>query len=228
MSLILNIDTASENASICLAREGVCITFLENGEQKDHAAWIHPAIEKLLMDAGSTISEVDAVAVTSGPGSYTGLRVGMSTAKGLCYALDIPLITENTLRVMALATRQAIEDRHDVENFLFCPMIDARRMEVFTGLFSYTLEEVVLSSAMILSIESFSDQLAGRKIVFSGNGTGKFKQLVAHHHAMFLEVHHSAQQLAFLSNQKFINREFADVAYVEPLYLKEFYTISKK
>ena len=228
MSLILNIDTSSADASICLAREGISIASLENGDQKDHASWIHPAIEKLLESAGCRVHDLNAVAVTAGPGSYTGLRVGMSTAKGLCYALNIPLVTENTLKVMALATKQILSDREDVQDLLICPMIDARRMEVFTALFNQSMEEVMQSCALVLSDKSFSDVLASREIVFSGSGSGKFKQLVAHHHAIFLETHYSASQLAVLSQKKFVNREFDDIAYSEPLYLKEFYTISKK
>ena len=121
MSLILNIDTSTENASICIARDGDSISALENADQKDHASWIHPAIESLLHQARCTIHDLKAVAVTAGPGSYTGLRVAMATAKGLCYALNIPLITENTLRVMALAVKQSLKEGMQTENILFCP-----------------------------------------------------------------------------------------------------------
>ena len=142
MALILNIDTSTEKASICIASNGVSTALLENAQQKEHAGWIHPAIEELLEQTKYTLHDLEAIAVTAGPGSYTGLRVGMATAKGLCYALNIPLITENTLRAMALASRQAYDGKINLENILFCPMIDARRMEVFTALFNPALEEV--------------------------------------------------------------------------------------
>lgn len=228
MSLILNIDTSTEKASICLATGGASIAVLENSDQKDHAAWIHPAIEKLLQQAEQSFQDLKAVAVTAGPGSYTGLRVGMATAKGLCYALGIPLLTENTLRVMALAVRNSYTDEVNIENILFCPMIDARRMEVFTALFNPVLDEMMKSSALILDHNSFSDYLAGHVIIFSGNGIKKFQPLVSHPHARFSEISFSAEHLAELSDKKFANRQFEDVAYAEPLYLKEFYTIGKK
>ncbi|MBC7827865.1 MAG: tRNA (adenosine(37)-N6)-threonylcarbamoyltransferase complex dimerization subunit type 1 TsaB [Chitinophagaceae bacterium] len=228
MSLILNIDTSSENASICVARDGAGIVLLENADQKDHAAWIHPAIAKSMKQANCTLNDLKAIAVTAGPGSYTGLRVGMSTAKGLCYALNIPLVTENTLRVMALATKQTFNDLYQQKDTLFCPMLDARRMEVFTALFNTDLEEVMPSSAIVLDEDSFLDHLAKCKIIFSGNGSKKMQQLVKDPRAIFAQIHHSAEQLSFLSNKKFVIQQFDDIAYAEPLYLKEFYTVSKK
>lgn len=228
MSLILNIDTSTENASICIASNGKSIELLNNPDQKDHAAWIHPAIEQILQQTKHTIHDIKAVAVTAGPGSYTGLRVAMATAKGLCYALNIPLITENTLRVMALAAKQAYSGRINIESMLFCPMIDARRMEVFTALFNSDLEELMESTAMILEHGSFSDYLSRYEIVFSGGGTKKFQPFTSHPHAIFTGIPFSATQLAELSNRKFMDQEFSDVAYAEPLYLKEFYTIAKK
>jgi tRNA threonylcarbamoyladenosine biosynthesis protein TsaB len=228
MSLILNIDTSTENASVCIARDGNSIALSENANQKNHAAWIHPAIEQLLMRAECTIHDLEAVAVTAGPGSYTGLRVAMATAKGLCYALNIPLITENTLRVMALALKRAYYGETNIEKVLFCPMIDARRMEVFTALFNPALEEVMESKALILNHDLFSEYLSGHEIIFSGNGVKKFRQFASHPHAIFFEIQFSAEQLAVLSNKKFANQKFDDIAYAEPLYLKEFYTVAKK
>lgn len=228
MSLILNIDTSTESATLCLAREGVSISTSQNSNQKDHAAWIHPAIEHLLRDASCSVSELKAIAVTAGPGSYTGLRVAMATAKGLCFALDIPLITVNTLRVMALATKQSIQDKAIPQHTLFSPMIDARRMEVFTALFNWDLDEVIQSSAIVLHTELFAEQLLHNQVIFSGSGSQKFRQLSLHPNANFSNVTFSATQLAVLANEKFTNGEFADVAYSEPLYLKEFYTAAKK
>src|SRR5579872_6938935 len=124
MALILNIDTATEEAGISLAADGEVMAMAVNPQQRDHAAWLHSAVEKMMHDAGTRITDLQAVAVTAGPGSYTGLRVGMAAAKGFCYALNIPLITENTLKVMAMAARD-----QTVSEGLLCPMIDARRME---------------------------------------------------------------------------------------------------
>jgi tRNA threonylcarbamoyladenosine biosynthesis protein TsaB len=226
-SRILNIDTSSENASICIAHDGISIALSENAEQRDHAAWIHPAIEKTVKQANCTLLNIKAVAVTAGPGSYTGLRVGMATAKGLCYALNIPLITENTLRVMALASKKQIGKTSN-KNILFCPMIDARRMEVFTGIFNNNLEEILKSCVLELDPQIFSDYLNKFEICFFGSGSKKFQSLVSHSNAKFMEIRYSAEHLAELSQHKFANNDFNDTAYSEPLYLKEFYTVSKK
>src|SRR5882762_5440642 len=145
MALILNIDTATELASVSLSKEGQSLALLQNKDQKDHASWLHPAIEKMMQETGFRMQELDAVAVTAGPGSYTGLRVGMAAAKGFCYALNIPLITESTLKVMAFAAREQTEPEG-----LYCPMIDARRMEVFTALYSTDLVEIIPATAMVI------------------------------------------------------------------------------
>lgn len=228
MSLILNLDTSTDKASICIASDGEAIALMENHQQKDHASWIHSAISQLLEQTKYTIQDLQAVATTAGPGSYTGLRVGMATAKGICYALSIPLITENTLRVMALAIKQACKEQNGADKRLFCPMIDARRMEVFTALFTSDLREEIFSTALVVGEATFADYLSTHEIIFSGNGSKKFQQLVSHPNAVFSEIQFSAEHLAVLSHQKFLDQEFSDVAYSEPLYLKEFYTVSKK
>ena len=228
MSLILNIDTATQKGSICLARDGKSIALLQNSEQKDHAAWIHTAIQNLLQHANCSLQDLQAVAVTEGPGSYTGLRVAMSTAKGICYALRVPLITENTLRVMASAS---VESRHVTSNLnkvLHCPMIDARRMEVFTAMYNSSLVEVIPASALILTSDSFLQQLENNAVIFSGDGSHKFQTVVDHPDAIFADIDFSATHLAEISNVKYSRNEFVDVAYAEPLYLKEFYTVPKK
>lgn len=147
MGLILNIDTSTEQAGICLAKDEHVLGILRNDEQKDHASWLHPAIRKLLENAAYALGELDAIAVTAGPGSYTGLRVAMAAAKGLCYALKVPLILENTLDVMALAGSQQPQLP---EACLICPMIDARRMEVFTALYTKDLQVIMPGTAMVL------------------------------------------------------------------------------
>lgn len=228
MSLILNIDTATEKASICIASGTQVIASLENEHQKDHALWIHSAIRQILEESQNTLHDLQAVAVTAGPGSYTGLRVGLATAKGICYALNLPLITENTLRVMALALQQIYREKDVVAGRLFGPMIDARRMEVFAALFTMDLREEMPSTALVVDKDTFADYLSLHEIVFAGNGSKKFRQLVSHSNAVFTELRFSAEHLALLSYTKFMAREFSDVAYTEPLYLKEFYTVSKK
>jgi tRNA threonylcarbamoyladenosine biosynthesis protein TsaB len=227
MAFILNIDSSSENASICLARDGTNMALIENGDQKDHASWMHLAIEKLLQKAGLKFQDLDAIAVTAGPGSYTGLRVSMSTAKGLCYALNISLLTENTLRVMAFAVKQSLGPALQGD-ILFCPMIDARRTEVFTALFDADLKERIASAAVDLTNHEFSGYLEKYQIIFSGNGSKKFQDLMMHHQAKFSDADYSALHLAQLSYTRFLEKDFTDIVYAEPLYLKEFYTASKK
>jgi tRNA threonylcarbamoyladenosine biosynthesis protein TsaB len=221
MSLILNIDTATETASIALAREANVLLLRENPEQKDHAGWIHQAIRELLAASGHGLKDLQAVAVTSGPGSYTGLRVGMATAKGLCYALGIPLLTESTLKVMASAAS-------GLGDALLCPMIDARRMEVFTGVYDRYLSEIVAPGPMVLDASSFIGLLSERPVAFFGSGSSKFRQLISHENAQFPDVHHQAGHLAALSHIKFRAGAFTDPAYAEPVYLKEFHTHTKK
>jgi tRNA threonylcarbamoyladenosine biosynthesis protein TsaB len=227
MALILSIDTATETASISLGDESGVIDVVMNENQKDHAAWIHDAIKQMLQKDGRSLQQLNAVAVTAGPGSYTGLRVGMATAKGLCYVLNISLITESTLKVMAYAATQQLETTVDYDG-LFCPMIDARRMEVFTAVYDKELTEVMKPQPMILSDESFSDLLAHRRIVFFGSGSNKFRALVNNVNASFMDVKHNAGHLFALAQAKFKAADFTELAYAEPAYLKEFHTHTKK
>lgn len=229
MGLILNIDTATEHAGICLAKDGAVVANSVNRDQRDHASWIQPAIAQMMEQSGYTMQQLEAVAVTAGPGSYTGLRVGLATAKGLCYALNIPLITESTLKVIAYATRASMQlstaqSTEDIPVFL-CPMIDARRMEVFTGVYNQDLEEVVPGGAIILDESSFNKELENNHLIFCGNAVGKWKPLCKHSQAMFYEGHpHTAADLAMLAEQAFQQRRWADLAYAVPAYLKEFHS----
>ncbi len=216
MALILNIDTALESASVCISQNGSTISLQKNNDQKDHAAWIHTAIDRLLKDASYKIKQMEAVAVTIGPGSYTGLRVGLSTAKGLCFALNIPLITCNTLKVMALSAEQVPEE-------YICPMIDARRMEVYTAIFDRKGKEILQSVAMIIGEDSFSQLLKDRSACFFGNGSRKFQSVYKNINATFRDINTDATHLAQMAEQLFAVKEFADLAYSEPLYLKEFH-----
>jgi tRNA threonylcarbamoyladenosine biosynthesis protein TsaB len=216
VSLILNIDTAIDSASLCLAKDGQCIGLASNPSRADHAGWLQPAIKNLLQTHSFFLNELDAIAISAGPGSYTGLRVGLSTAKGLCFALNKPLIFVNTLQMMA---NGAIKE--DAE--LLCPMIDARRMEVFTAIYNKSLNELVAPHNCILSNESF-DAFLDRRIIFFGNGSLKFKELIFHPNAIFKELVTTAEQMISLSYSSFVKSSFEDLAYCEPFYGKEFYS----
>jgi tRNA threonylcarbamoyladenosine biosynthesis protein TsaB len=218
MSLILNIDTSTENATVSLAQDGKIMQSAVNNNQKEHATFLHQTIKNLLASASISMSSIDAVAVTEGPGSYTGLRVGMSTAKGLCYAIQKPLIAICTLKMMARDS--LISHANDAD--LFCPMIDARRMEVFTAVFNNKLESVLEPCAMILNEHSFSKMLVENKIAFSGNGSFKFKPVVTSQKALFLANTDYSKALALLSFEYHKQNIFSDLALSEPKYIKEY------
>ena len=218
MALILNIDTATETAQVSFAKDGIVLQALQNNAQKDHASFLQTAIQQLAKTAVITLNDVDAIAVTAGPGSYTGLRVGMSSAKGLCYALNKPLIAINTLEVLAA---DAIQRSND-DAILFCPMIDARRMEVFTAIYNHDLTTALAPCAMVLDEHSFAEQLMQHKIIFFGSGAVKWQSICKNPNALFANVSNPANAMAALSNTYFKKQAFADLAYSEPLYLKEF------
>lgn len=220
MSLILNIDTAVKTSSVCLARDGQSIAVKINPSQKDSAAWLHPGIRELLQETNTALHQLEAIAVSEGPGSYTGLRVGMATAKGLCYALNKPLIAINTLKLMANAAGNTKAD-------LLCPMIDARRMEVFTAVFDRQLNLVLPPASLILDETCFQDILRGNTVLFFGDGSTKFQPVVKNHHAVFATVDASAEAMASLSYQHFLKREFSDIAYSHPFYGKDFHSSIK-
>lgn len=224
MSYILNIDTATATASVCLSSNKEVLALLTSTDQKNHASFIQPAIASMMEQTGVALTDLAAVAVTGGPGSYTGLRVGMATAKGICYSLEKPLIVVNTLEVMALA---AIEKASaDVQ--LFCPLIDARRMEVFTAVYDSHLQNRLLPQAMVLEDQSFATLLDSAIIQFSGSGMEKLSKFLSHPNARFANIAHSAEQLAKISLKSFTSGHFADLAYSEPFYLKAFFDTSKK
>lgn len=218
MSLILNIDTAIANASICLARDGIALRLAENMNRDEHASWLHVTIKKILSEQKLNLSDLKAVAVTIGPGSYTGLRVGLSAAKGLCYALDIPLLTIGTLEMMAYAAKDEPFD-------LLCPMIDARRQEVFTAVYDKKLNELMKPQALILDANIF-DQFLTRKILFFGTGSNKTQSIIQHENAWFNNVTINASSMALLSENLFQTENYADLVYTEPLYLKDFHSVS--
>jgi tRNA threonylcarbamoyladenosine biosynthesis protein TsaB len=223
MALILNIDTATEKGGISLAKEGRSLALAANNDQKEHAVWLHSAVQKIMEETGYRMKDLQAVAVTAGPGSYTGLRVGMAAAKGFCYALGIPLITENTLKVMAFAARE-----QGFSSGLLCPMIDARRMEVFTAVYRNNMEEVLPTTAMIIDENSFAEFLAGDTVSFFGGGSYKCKPIISATSAAFIEINYHTGYLGILSFYRYLQQEFSGLAYSEPAYTKEFYTHTKK
>jgi tRNA threonylcarbamoyladenosine biosynthesis protein TsaB len=219
MSLILNIDTATETAQVNLAKDGIVLQSLHNDLQKDHASFLQVAIQQLMQSAVLSLNDVDAIAITAGPGSYTGLRVGMASAKGLCYALNKPLIAMNTLEVLTVAAQQNLGT---AEEILFCPMIDARRMEVFTAIYNGQLNTVLNPCAMILQEASLDAQLKENKIAFFGSGATKWKALCKHTNASFTDVSSLPEAMAGLSYNYLQKQAFTNLAYSQPFYLKEF------
>jgi tRNA threonylcarbamoyladenosine biosynthesis protein TsaB len=217
VSLLLHIETAVVGSSVCLSDGDTVVALKENPSQKDSAAWVQPAIQELVKESGLTLWQLQAISVSAGPGSYTGLRVGMSTAKGLCYALGVPLITVSTLKMMAVA---ALGQEAD----LLCPMIDARRMEVFTAVYNKELGEVIAPHNIILDAGSFAGQLEQNNVLFFGNGAEKFRPLVSSPRASFAFLEANAAHLVPLALQDFQGGRFADLAYAEPYYGKEFFS----
>jgi tRNA threonylcarbamoyladenosine biosynthesis protein TsaB len=216
VNLFLTIDTAVAGASICLAEGSRVIGYRENEEQKESAAWLQPAIRDLCLEAGVPLRNLTAVAVSTGPGSYTGLRVGLATAKGLCYALGCHLVTVNTLDMMAAAALPTA--------IWLCPMIDARRQEVFTAMYHPDLTEIVPTSNMILDENSFRALLDEGPIAFFGNGSAKFRALTQHPSARFPDVTATARDLVPFAEKAVREQRFADLAYSEPQYGKAFFS----
>jgi tRNA threonylcarbamoyladenosine biosynthesis protein TsaB len=231
MALILNIDTALDTAYISLAENEQGIVYAINETTKDHAAWIQPAIYQLIKESGWRIADLTAIGVSIGPGSYTGLRIGLSTAKGLCFALKIPLITINTLEIMAFSAINEIA-AHDPDlltrNIFICPMIDARRMEVFTAVYNSSLVEIYEPHSLILDASAFDELLERQKILFLGNGSIKFRQVCQNANAIFKKMALNPFALSELTYKNFIGNNFATLAYAQPLYLKEFFTKQPK
>jgi tRNA threonylcarbamoyladenosine biosynthesis protein TsaB len=215
MTYILNIETATKNCSVSLAKNGKTIICKEIAEQGySHAEKLHVFIAEIIKEAGVLMSDLKAIAVSQGPGSYTGLRIGVSAAKGLCYALEIPLIAIDTLTSLANQVKQ-----HDG---LIVPMIDARRMEVYSAIFNSNKEMIREVQAEILTGESFANQT--ETIYLIGDSNEKAKSVLTKTNFIFLDeiVFPSANEMSTISFQKFQNNDFVDVAYFEPYYLKDF------
>lgn len=223
MSLILNIDTSLETASVSIAKEGVLIVSKANEIQKEHASFLHIAIQELLTISSLGIDQIEAIAVTNGPGSYTGLRVGLASAKGLCFALNKPLITIGSLNVMARTVIGSSEGIIPATQ-LYCPMIDARRMEIYTAVFDSNMKEILPPCAMILNEHSFHEIIKDNSILFFGNGSEKWKGIITSQNAVFANVPDTIPAVCRMSFERFINSDFTDLTYSEPLYIKEFFT----
>lgn len=226
MPYILNIETATEVCSVCIANDNNIIFEREEKTGPSHASVLGVFVKEAIDYIRTNDSKLDAVAVSCGPGSYTGLRIGVSEAKGLCYGLNIPLIAANTLNIMAWSViKQNLTDKDS----LLCPMIDARRMEVYDAIFNHKLEYIRKTSADIIDKDSFSDLLASQKITFFGNGAPKIKDVMQNTNCIFLDgIYPKASDMAELSKASFENKDFVDAAYFEPFYLKEFVATTPK
>lgn len=221
MSYILNIETATKNCSVALAKEGKTILCKEIAEEGySHAERLHVFIEEIIVEAGIEWKDLAAVAVSQGPGSYTGLRIGVSAAKGLCYALEIPLIAVDTL--------QALASKVNVADGLIVPMIDARRMEVYSAVFSASLEKRREVQAEIITESSFEDFT--EKVYFVGDCNEKCKAVLTKDNFVFLDdiKYPSAHEMSALSFDKYKISDTVDVAYFEPYYLKDFLITTAK
>ena len=217
---ILSIETATKNCSVSISKNGELFALKEICEANfSHAEKLHQFIQDTLKESQITFEDLSAVAISKGPGSYTGLRIGVSSAKGLCFALDIPLISVLTLEALAHATK--------VEHGFIIPLLDARRQEVFTAVFDKDYNIVKDTFNYILDENSFAEY---DKICFLGDGAAKTKEIINHKNAVFLEGYFpSAKEMVALSYNKFSQQKFEDVAYFEPFYLKDFHvTVSKK
>lgn len=226
MAVILNIETATEVCSVTLARDGETLFQKESTEGLNHSKLLTVFIESLCRENDFDIKNIDAVAVSKGPGSYTGLRIGVSVAKGLCYGLNKPLIGIGSIEAMGVYIAHNLSEFSSGENredMLFCPMIDARRMEVYTALYNSKGEEVLPVKAEIIDDKSFVNFLDKQKVAFFGNGAEKCKSAITHENALFIGPGKtSARFMQKLAENKFNNEEFEDVAYFEPFYLKDF------
>jgi tRNA threonylcarbamoyladenosine biosynthesis protein TsaB len=234
MSLILCIETGTDICSVGIARDGELMSLRESDQGRDHAKQVAVFVDELLRETGVKPDELDAVAVGMGPGSYTGLRIGVSFAKGLCYGLNIPLLAVGSLEAL---TDVAIKDYEagiiQVEGWdeaLLCPMVDARRMEVYTQIFNSRCEAQSEVSAEIITEESFADILENNKVYFFGNGAEKCSKIITHKNAHFLTEHRSplAKWMMPLAERAWAEKRFEDIAYFEPFYLKNFIATKPK
>ncbi|GAB4131178.1 MAG: tRNA (adenosine(37)-N6)-threonylcarbamoyltransferase complex dimerization subunit type 1 TsaB [Raineya sp.] len=218
MAVILSIETATFVCSVALHREANLLGVYELHSEKSHSEQLNVLIEQICKQNNLLLKDISAVAVSQGPGSYTGLRIGTATAKGLCFALQKPLIAINTLEAMLGQINNCVEP-----DTLLCPMLDARRMEVYCLLANQQKEVLEPTQALIVESHSFEKHLSERKIVFFGNGATKCKEVLKHKNSFFCEnIHPSARSMGQIAWQKFQKNEFESLIYFEPYYLKDF------
>ena len=223
---ILNIETSTDVCSVAVTYDGMVLCHREDFSGHNHATLLSGFVKDCLDHIAAHEMKLDAVAVSIGPGSYTGLRIGLSEAKGLCYALNIPLIGIDTLKIMAVE----VMFTHDIQgDELFVPMIDARRMEVYTAVYNMAFESLVEPTPLILTEEAYDSFLAENKILFFGNGSDKAQQVITSPNATFIQnVHPLASNMLPLAEQAFSRGDFLDLAYSVPFYLKEFQATKPK
>jgi tRNA threonylcarbamoyladenosine biosynthesis protein TsaB len=223
LALILHIETATPVCSVALSENDQVLALRESLEGKNHSLLLTRFIEEVLRETGATFSALSAVAVSRGPGSYTGLRIGVSTAKGLSYGLSVPLISVGTLASMTAGISPGYAKSGNNHELLFCPMIDARRMEVYSALYQHDGRVVQDVSAVVVTPETFTPLLGKYRIVFFGDGAGKCREYLNHPNAIIDENFKiSAKYMCLPAWKKFGEKRFENVAYFEPFYLKDF------
>lgn len=229
MTHILCIETGTTVCSVALGNENGLLGNKELADSKSHASELSVFIQDLLKELSFNIKDIDAIAVSKGPGSYTGLRIGVSLAKGICFALNKPLIAIGSLDSMVYGVEHFIAERKlDVIDVL-CPMIDARRMEVYSAFFDNKKNRITDVSAIIVETETFKESLQSKKIVFFGNGASKCKSVISNQNAIFIDnFEPSARFMLPLALKAYNDEKFEDIAYFEPFYLKDFVAIKAK
>ena len=218
MHYTLCIETATKTCSAALFEGEELIDFKESNDTYSHAENLAVFIDKVLKNNNIDYSELKAIAVTKGPGSYTGLRIGVSLAKGLAFSLNIPLVAIDSLKSLAWAARMVAEDKTQY----YCPMIDAKRMEVYSAIYNNQLEEIKTISADIIDSNSYLEYLDKSRINFFGDGAKKCKEIIQHPNAQFIEIKTSARNMGTLAEEAFQKNKTEDIAYFEPFYLKQF------
>lgn len=225
MALILCIETSTTSCSVALAKNGKVIALRENNNGMNHSVLTAPYIDEVLKEHNITTQELDAVAVSMGPGSYTGLRIGVSLAKGICYGAKIPLISIPTLQALTI---QAMAQTND-SNALYIPMIDARRMEVYSAICKANGEQLTETKAVIVDPDFYKEHVDKNRVYLFGNGSAKTKEILTSPNISFIDnIEASASGCAPIAEEKFDRSEFEDVAYFEPFYLKDFIATTPK
>lgn len=226
MPNIIHIETSTEVCSVALSSDGVVKFQRQDFEGPSHAALLGGFVEEAVKYARENDIALHAIAVSSGPGSYTGLRIGVSEAKGLCFGMNLPLIAVSTLELLCCTAMFRVDVEDDA---LICPMIDARRMEVYAAVYDECLQPVMPVGAYIVEENTFAEVLSQRKVIFCGNGAAKCREVINHPNAIFVDgVYPLATGMLALAERAFARNEFCDVAYYEPFYLKDFVATTPK